>query len=90
MIKCMGSSVSPADREWHAICEMQLSCLAHISPLGNNMAISFCATTSISLSPSLSSCCLATMLVNVIPLVCDWLKGWQIHVGARNGGGYML
>lgn len=86
-VKCISSWPWMACYLWNAI---KPSCSDFSSPLGNNMAIFFCATTSISfshtLSLSLSPCCLATMLVNVIPLVCDWLKGRQIHVKARKGG----
>lgn len=89
----MGSSVSPADREWHAICEMQLSRLAQISPLLLATTWLFFSVPPLpslshthSLPRSLSPCCLATTLVNVIPLVSDWLKGRQIHVRARKGG----
>ncbi len=40
------------------------------------------------LTPSPSPCCLATVLINVIPLVCDWLKRRQIRVeaGAKEEG----
>lgn len=95
MIKCTGSNVSPVDRKWQAISEMQLSHLAQISPLllattWLFFIFFFCTTTSISFSHthsrSLSPCCLATMLVNVIPLVCDWLTGRQIRERERRGG----
>lgn len=91
MINRIRSNGSPVDREWHAICNaIKPSCSDFSSPLGNNMAIfSLPPLSSLShtLTLSLSPCCLATVLVNVIPLVCDWLKGQQFHVRVSENRG---